>query len=315
MTPAHPRLLPGLATAITMLLWASAFVVIRAVAAHYGPGAMAAGRLLVGTAALSAVAVVRRRPPPLSRAPRGRPVVLVLGYGVLWFGIYALCVNAAERYLDAGTAALLINVGSILIAVFAGVFLGEGLPRALVAGLAIAFTGVALIAVATSTGRHDPPGVLLALAAAVLYAAAVLLQKQALVHIRPFSATWLGCATGAAVCLPFVPELIREAGTAPLSATIGIVYLGLFPTAVAFATWSYALAHTSAGRLSSSSYLVPGLAVLMSWLVLDEVPTPLALVGGALCVAGVAVARIPNSAPIARRAGRAVSDVVRVREG
>jgi drug/metabolite transporter (DMT)-like permease len=302
MSPTHPRLLPALAAALTMLLWASAFVVIRAVAVHYNPGAMAAGRLLVGTAALTAFVVLRHRSP----LPRGRPLALVLGYGVLWFGIYAVCVNAAERYLDAGTAALLINVGSILVAVLAGVFLGEGLPRALVAGLAIAFAGVILIAVATSTGRHDLAGVLLALAAAVLYAVAVLLQKQALVHIGPFSGTWLGCAAGAAVCLPFVPELIREAGSAPPAATIGIVYLGLFPTAVACASWSYALAHTSAGRLSSSTYLVPGLAVLMSWLVLDEVPTHLALAGGALCVVGVAVARLPGSAPISRRARRAV---------
>jgi drug/metabolite transporter (DMT)-like permease len=115
-----------------MLLWASAFVVIRAVAVHYNPGAMAAGRLLVGTAALTAFAALRHRS-PLSR---GRPLVFVLGYGVLWFGIYALCLNAAERYLDAGTAALLVNVGSIVVAVLAGVLLGEGLPRALAPGAA-----------------------------------------------------------------------------------------------------------------------------------------------------------------------------------
>src|SRR5262249_59430000 len=108
------------------------------------------------------------------RVPRGRPLLLIVGYGVLWFGVYALCVNAAERYLDAGTAALLINVGPILIAVFAGLFLGEGLPRTLMIGLAIAFTGVTVIAVATSNGRHDLAGALFALAAAVLYAAGLL---------------------------------------------------------------------------------------------------------------------------------------------
>jgi len=304
------RSLPALAAAVTMLLWASAFVVIRAVAVHYSPGAMAAGRLLVGTVALTAFALLRSR--PRVRVPRGRPLGLVLGYGVLWFGVYALCVNAAERYLDAGTAALLINVGPILIAVFAGLFLNEGLPRTLMLGLAVAFAGVAVIAAATSTGRHDVAGVLLALAAAVLYAAGVLLQKRALVSVDPFSATWLSCAVGAAVCLPFVPQLLRELSTAPPAATVGIVYLGLFPTAIAFATWSYALAHTSAGRLSSSSYLVPALAVLMSWLALDEVPTSLALLGGALCVVGVAVARLPSRAPGHRRAPRgldALSDV------
>jgi uncharacterized membrane protein len=181
--------------------------------------------------------------------------------------------------------------------VLAGLFLHEGFPRSLVTGLAIAFAGVATIAIATSTGRRDGAGVLLALGAAGLYAVGVLLQKQALRDVDPFTATWLGCTAGAVVCLPFLPALGHEIVRAPWTATAGIVYMGLFPTAIAFATWSYALAHTTAGRLSSSSYLVPMLAVLLSWLLLGEVPVPLALVGGALCLVGVAVARIPSRKP------------------
>jgi drug/metabolite transporter (DMT)-like permease len=281
------RPLPLAAAGVTMVLWASAFIAIRSVGAHYTPGAMAAGRLLVGSLALSAVIVFR----PI-RIPRGRPRVLLLTYGALWFGLYAVLINAAERHLDAGTTALLINVGPLLIAVLAGLFLGEGFPRTLVTGLAIAFVGVATIAVATSTGRRDTAGTLLALAAAALYAVGVLLQKQALRDVDPFSATWLGCVAGFLVCLPFVPALVREVGTAPAGATAGIVYMGLFPTAVAFATWAYALAHTSAGQLSSSSYLVPALAVVMSWAVLGEVPPALAFAGGTLCLLGVAVTRL-----------------------
>jgi drug/metabolite transporter (DMT)-like permease len=141
--------------------------------------------------------------------------------------------------------------------------------------------------------------VLLALGAAVLYAVGVLLQKQALRDVDPFTATWLGCVAGVVVCLPFAPTLVSEVSSAPLAATAGIVYMGLFPTAVAFATWAYALAHTSAGKLSSSSYVVPALAVLMSWTMLGEVPTALALLGGALCLVGVTLTRLP-----ARRARR-----------
>jgi drug/metabolite transporter (DMT)-like permease len=275
------------AAGITMLLWASAFVVIRSVGQHYSPGALALGRMLAGAIALSAVALVVR-----PKLPRGRPLLLVIAYGVLWFGLYTVLVNASERHLDAGTAALIVNVGPILIAVLAGLYLGEGFPRSLIIGLAIAFVGVAVIAAATSTGRHDFVGVLFALGAAVLYAVGVLLQKQALGSVGAFAATWLGCLCGAVVCLPFAPQLIHEAASAPASAGLSVVYLGLFPTAIAFGTWAYALKRTTAGKLSSSSYLVPGLAVVLSWLVLGEVPALLALVGGALCLAGVAVTRM-----------------------
>jgi drug/metabolite transporter (DMT)-like permease len=282
--------LPIAAAAVTMVLWASAFIAIRAVGEHYSPGAMALGRLAVGALALVAVVAFR----PRRRLPRGRPLALVLAYGALWFGIYAILVNAAEHHLDAGTTALVVNVGPVIIAVLAGIYLKEGFPRGLVTGLAIAFVGVVTIAVATSTGKHDVTGVLLALGAAALYAVGVLLQKQALRDVDPFTATWLGCVAGAAVCVPFAPTLVHEVAAAPAAATAGIVYMGLFPTAIAFATWSYALAQTSAGKLSSSSYLVPGLAVLMSWLLLDEAPAALALAGGALCLVGVAITRLPR---------------------
>jgi drug/metabolite transporter (DMT)-like permease len=282
------------AAGLTMLLWASAFVVIRSVGDNYSPGALALGRMLAGTGALSAVAVVVR-----PKLPRGRPLVLVIAYGVLWFGLYTVLVNASERHLDAGTAALIVNVGPILIAVLAGLYLGEGFPRTLIAGLAIAFLGVAVIAVATSTGRRDIAGVLFALGAAVLYAVGVLLQKRALGTVGAFTATWLGCLFGAVVCLPFAPQLLHEAASAPASAGLGVVYLGLFPTAIAFGTWAYALKRTTAGRLSSSSYLVPGIAVLLSWLALGEVPSRLALAGGLLCLAGVAVTRMGGTQPAA----------------
>ena len=70
-----------------------------------------------------------------------------------------------------------------------------------------------------------------------------------------------------------------------------MLYLGVFPTALAFTTWAYALARTTAGRMGATTYVVPALVVLMSWLLLGEVPGRLTLAGGALCLAGVAVSR------------------------
>jgi drug/metabolite transporter (DMT)-like permease len=68
-------------------------------------------------------------------------------------------------------------------------------------------------------------------------------------------------------------------------------YLGLAPTAIGFLTWAYALSHTTAGRMGSTTYLVPPVALFLGWLLLDEVPPLLALPGGVLCLAGVALAR------------------------
>ena len=285
--------LPLIAASVTVLLWASAFVVIRAAGHDYSPGALALGRMLVGSLTLTTIVGVRAaRRGRLPRLPRGRLLVGVLLWGVAWFGLYNLALNTAEQHLDAGTTALLVNLGPVLIAVLAGLLLGEGFPARLMIGLAIAFGGVVLIAVTTHTGGGDLVGVLLAVAAAALYAGSAVGQKRLLDHIDPLTLTWLGAVTGAVVCLPFGGELIRQAAAAPLSATFSVVYLGLFPTAVAFLTWAYALSRTTAGRLAASTYAVPALVVLMSWLLLAETPAALAILGGALCLTGVAVATL-----------------------
>src|SRR3954453_18127903 len=124
---------------VTVGLWASAFVGIRDAGHHISPGALSLGRLIVATLVLGAFVWWRHEPmPPRADLPR---VALV---GLLWLGAYNVLLNAAERHVDAGTAAMLVNVGPVLIAVLAGVLLGEGFPRTLFTGCAVAFLGVIL---------------------------------------------------------------------------------------------------------------------------------------------------------------------------
>jgi drug/metabolite transporter (DMT)-like permease len=82
-----------------------------------------------------------------------------------------------------------------------------------------------------------------------------------------------------------------------------MVYLGAVPTAIAFSTWAYALARTDAGRLGVTTYLVPPLVILLAWILLDEVPPFLAVVGGVVCLAGVAVSRRRSRRPAVVAAG------------
>ncbi|MFH9803600.1 DMT family transporter [Streptomyces albidoflavus] len=283
------------AASVTVVLWASAFVSIRSAGEAYSPGALALGRLLAGAAVLGAVAAVRR----IGLPPRGAWPGILLS-GVLWFGVYMVVLNWGEREVDAGTAALLVNIGPLLIALVGGALLGEGLPRPLLAGVVVSFAGAVVVGLSTSgDGGTSALGVVLCLLAAGSYAAGVVAQKPALRHAGALQVTTYGCLVGAVVCLPFTGTLLTELRTAPLGATLNMVYLGVFPTALAFTTWAFALSRTTAGRMGATTYAVPALVVLMSWALLGEVPAPLALAGGALCLAGVAVSRRRGPAPAA----------------
>ncbi|MEU7074513.1 DMT family transporter [Streptomyces narbonensis] len=293
------------AAGVTVVLWASAFVSIRSAGAAYSPGALALGRLLAGALVLGCVLLIRREGLPPRAAWRG-----ILVSGLLWFGVYMVVLNWGEQEVDAGTAAMVVNIGPILIALLGARFLKESLPPRLVAGMAVSFAGAVAVGLSMSGGSGGSSdagtsvlGVVLCLVAAAAYAGGVVAQKPALAHGSALQVTTFGCLVGAVACLPFAGQLVEEAGRAPLSATLNMLYLGVFPTALAFTTWAYALARTTAGRMGATTYAVPALVVLLAWLFLGELPGVLTLAGGALCLAGVAVSRSrPRAATASGRA-------------
>jgi drug/metabolite transporter (DMT)-like permease len=283
-----PPWLPVAAVGVTLVLWASAFVAIRHLAGTFTPGSLSLGRLLVGSACLGAVALSRGLP-----RPTGRQWLSIVTIGVLWFGIYNVALNAGERHVDAGTAVMLIQVSPVLVALLAATFLHERFTLYLTLGLALAFGGVALIATASggSSGDRSVLGVGLCLLSAVVYSISLVLQKPLVATLPAIHVTWLACTIGAVVCLPFAGQLVGDAGDASASDIWWVVYLGVFPTAIAFTTFAYALRTMSASSLGVTTYLVPPITILMGWLLLDETPPGMAYVGGVLALVGVAVAR------------------------
>lgn len=283
------------AAGITVLLWGSAFVGIRSAGRHFSPGALSLGRLTVAVAGLAVIGLVRGERLPSRDALRevGLPLLVC---GLLWFGAYNVALNSGERRVDAGTAAMLVNVGPILIAVLAGVLLREGFPRTLFAGLAVAFAGVVVIALASSSHSATKTGVLLCLAAAGTYAAGVVAQKVVLRRLTPVQTVFSCAVIGALATTPFVGQLSHDLGSSPGGAIGWIAYLGIGPTALGFITWGFALSRTTAGKLAATTYLVPPVSVLLGWAWLGESPASLAYLGGVLCLAGVAVSRKPSVA-------------------
>ncbi|MEV2214666.1 DMT family transporter [Streptomyces sp. NPDC050997] len=285
-----------LAVSVTVFLWASAFVSIRASADYFGPGALALGRLATGSLALVCVLLVKRGGIPPRKAWPG-----IVCSGVLWFGCYMVVLNWGETKVDAGTAAMVVNVGPMVIALLGGWLLKEGFPPLLLAGMGVSFVGAVVVGFSTSGGGSSSVlGVALCLLAALAYGAGVVSQKPALRYATPIQVTTFGCLIGTVACLPFSGQLVSDLSAAPLSAVLNVVYLGLFPTALAFSTWAYALSRTTAGRLGATTYAVPAIVILISWIALEEVPGWVTLLGGAICLGGVAVSRLrprPSQTP------------------
>jgi drug/metabolite transporter (DMT)-like permease len=280
------RIEPGslLALGTTLLLWASAFAGIRAGLTGYSPGHLALLRFIVASLALAVYAAATRMKMP---EKRDLPGIALTG----WLGIsgYNLALNYGETSLTAGVASFMVNTGPVFTALLAMTFLGERLRGWGWLGIAVSFGGVSLIALAKEHGFSFDPAVLLVLLAAFLQSLYFVLQKPYLKRYRPFEFTTYAIWAGTLGLLVFWPGLPAEMGAAPPEATLATVYLGIFPAALAYVTWAYVLARFPASRAASFLYLVPGVATLIAWLWLGEVPGWLALLGGVIALTGVII--------------------------
>ena len=283
-----------LAIAATLLLWASAFAGIRAGMRltpsgvpgpdGYGPGQVALLRFGTASLVLAVFAVLTRMRPP---GRRDLPRIAIAGF--LGITVYHVALNFGELTVSAGAASLLISAGPVFTALLSVVFLRERLSVLGWAGIAVAFVGVTLISVSGGGGLRFTPGSLLVLLAAMVTAAYFILAKPALRHYSALEFTSYAIWAGTIPMLVFAPGLLQQFPTAAPSATLAIIYLGIFPAAVAYVLWSYALSHMPASLLASFLYISPVLAMFIAWVWIGEVPTLLTVVGGGVAIVGVVI--------------------------
>lgn len=290
------------AIATTLLLWASAFAGIKAGMRltpggvpgpdGYGPGQVALLRFATASLVLAIYALATRM-----RLPRREDLGKVALSGLLGITIYHVALNFGEVHVSAGAASLLIAAGPVFTAILSAIFLRERLTVLGWLGIAVAFTGVAVISFGESGGATFEPASLFVLLAALSTAAYFIVSKRGLRTYSPLEFTAYTIWAGTIPMLVFAPGLAQQMRVAAPSATLAIIYLGVFPAALAYVLWSYALARMPASLLSAFLYLSPVLAVAIAWIWIHELPAMLTLVGGAIAVAGVIIVQTMGQPP------------------
>ena len=270
-----------LAVFVAVVSWGAAWVSIRFAVRDYSPGQLALGRYIV--ASLILLPLLLRNRPRFEK----RDLLPIFASGVCGFSLYNLCLNAGEKTISAGAAALIGSTIPVFVMLGALLFLKHPVTNRALWAAGVSLSGVALLAMGGRDGVQISGGALLVLGAALGAAAYQLLQIRLRPRYGALDLTAAAMVCGTIALLPFGGGLVGAVRSAPLASTLHLVFLGAVPGALGYVLWSWVLSQWSVARVMSFLFLVAPCAVLMGWVFLGELPTGLELCGGVLALCGV----------------------------
>ncbi|WP_116138434.1 DMT family transporter [Trinickia diaoshuihuensis] len=273
----------ALAVAFTIVSWASAFPFIRIGLQGLTPLHLAAARF--GTAALLVTAWLAYRRP---RLPGARDMLRFIGCGFFGIAIYNALLNTGEKTVAPGAASFIVNTLPIFTALFATIFLGERFNRWAWLGSIFSFAGIGVIASGQPGGLVPGAGASLILLAAVCSAAFIVMQRRLVPVYGPLACTAYTILAGALWLAPWLPGALTELSSASAPTAWAVVVLGIFPAALGYATWAYALGYFGAARASNFLYLTPAVATALSIALTGDELHATTAIGGLMVIAGVA---------------------------
>ena len=266
-------------TLVVGLIWGSAFLWIAIAVDHIDPGVVAFSRVALGAMALAAFPMARRA---IDREDWARvAVVAVIGNAAP-----AVLFAIAETELDSAVAGMITAGTPLLSLLFASVVLWQ-LPRPVqVVGITLGFVGTVMMAVPSLSGaRAAPLGVVLVLIATVGYA----VNSNIIVPLQQKyggPAVMLWALIAASVIL--APYGIATVGDSEftLGSVVAVVILGVLGTGIVRALSTTLAGRVGGPRMTTTTYLIPVVAIVLGVVFLDEVVSPLAIAGVAIVILG-----------------------------
>lgn len=287
MTDKLPHVKVVLAVSTTIILWASAFVGIRAALQDYPPIELATFRYIVASIILFPLAYTHR-----IQLPKSKDIVTITLTGIFGFTLYNIALNYGEQLVTAASSCFIVNGGNLITAILAAFILKEKVSIVTWFGMGISLLGIGFITWGESGSLIVlNNGTFLIFLAAFSQSIYFILQKSLLLQYSGFELICYSIWIGTIALLPMSSDLIFIIKTSSIQSILSVIYLGIFPAVVAYFCWSYVLSKLDASNASVYLFLVPIVTLLMGYLWMNEIPSTIAIVGGMITVSGILLAK------------------------
>jgi len=267
----------------SVFLWGSSFTLIRSAIKYYSPGELAFLRFFIASILLFFVLVFSK-----SKLPKLYDIFWFLLCGLIGISFYHITLNAGEKSITAGTAGFVASTTPVFTAILGYFFLKEKIKVISWVGLAISMIGVGLISLSENISGEFNIGSLLVLLSALSGSIYVIFQTKLLKRYSALEVAAYSILAGTLFLLYYAPDVVNKAPDVPFQATIEVIYLGIFPAALAYLIWTYILPKFPNATLPTTYlYLIPVVSLCFAYLWIHEIPTIYQISGGFITLAGI----------------------------
>ncbi|EOB9508056.1 DMT family transporter [Staphylococcus aureus] len=269
----------------TIILWASAFPMIKIALNDFSAESLSAFRLILATIILLPFVIIKKLPTP---ELRDIPVIFILGF--CGFVIYHTALNFGETLISAGISGILVSTTPIFSSALAYIFLKEHFSKWNWLSSLVAFIGISIISISKDDYTTiNVLGVFIILLASFSESLYFTFQKKYIEKYGFIAFTLYTIMASSPFMLIFIPEIINDIHGATFTSIVSVLYLAIFPTIIPYVLLAYIVKSVGVSDATMSLYLTPIVSLLLSYLLLDELPTTLAIIGGIITLLGVSL--------------------------
>ncbi|HCX9563200.1 TPA: DMT family transporter [Staphylococcus aureus] len=269
----------------TIILWGSALPMIKIALNDFSAESLSAFRLILATIILLPFVIIKKLPTP---ELRDIPVIFILGF--CGFVIYHTALNFGETLISAGISGILVSTTPIFSSALAYIFLKEHFSKWNWLSSLVAFIGISIISISKDDYTTiNVLGVFIILLASFSESLYFTFQKKYIEKYGFIAFTLYTIMASSPFMLIFIPEIINDIHGATFTSIVSVLYLAIFPTIIPYVLLAYIVKSVGVSDATMSLYLTPIVSLLLSYLLLDELPTTLAIIGGIITLLGVSL--------------------------